>query len=310
MAQKILGEAFAAGAVVGWDGFFAAVVDVEAGVFPREEVGEFARADEFGVAEGVEEAVAEEFDDGGEVFDGHAMEAAVGGEESVGGEDVEVGMEDEVIAEGVDGGDGAEFAIGEAEAGAEGVAEGFGGGVEEVGEEQTALAEDAAKDLGDGEYELAVGDFVADGGGDPVAGGADTALVAGGAEVTALAGEGEETLVAAVRAPEAGEAGGEVTTAEEGFDGGGGRRVERAEILAVAFFVVGEETVPAVVDELPEGRGARAAGIVDGGHKKCSYEQLLCEMRSIASDSARGKIWKSRWPERLGFQGGGQLSDH
>jgi len=65
--------------------------------------------------------VAEEFDGGGEVFGGHAVEAAVGGEESVGGEDVEVRMEDEVIAEGVDAGDGGEFPIGEVEAGAEGI---------------------------------------------------------------------------------------------------------------------------------------------------------------------------------------------
>ena len=77
------------------------------------------------VAQGVEEAVAEEFDGGGEVFCGHAVEAAVWGEESVGGEDVEVGVEDEVVAEGVDGGDGGEFAIGEIEAGAEGFAGGF-----------------------------------------------------------------------------------------------------------------------------------------------------------------------------------------
>jgi hypothetical protein len=49
-------------------------------------------------------------------------------------------------------------------------------------------------------------DFVANGGGDPVAGGADAALVAGGAEVAALAGEGEEAFVVAVRALQAGEA--------------------------------------------------------------------------------------------------------
>jgi hypothetical protein len=82
---------------VGGDGFFAAVVDVEAGVFPGEEVGEFAGADELGFAEGVEEAVAEEFDGGVEVFGGHAVEAAVGGEESVGSEDVEMRVEDEVV---------------------------------------------------------------------------------------------------------------------------------------------------------------------------------------------------------------------
>lgn len=73
-------QALAPGAVVGGDEFFAAVVDVEAGVFPGEQVGEFSGADEFGVAEGVEEAAAEEFDGRIEVFSGHAVEAAVGGD--------------------------------------------------------------------------------------------------------------------------------------------------------------------------------------------------------------------------------------
>ena len=96
--------------------------------------------------------------------------------------------------------------------------------------------------------------------------------------------------MAAGGALEAGEAGGEVATAEEGFDGGGGGRVERAEILAVfgltasmrsgpasrkcryraGAFVVGEEFIPAVVDELPEGRGAGAARLVNGRHEECS----------------------------------------
>ena len=129
---------------MGGDGFFAAVVDAEAGMFPRQEVCEFFRADEFGVAEGVEEAVAEEFDGGGEVFGGHAVEVTVWREEAVGGEDVEVWVENEVVAEGMDSGDGTEFSLGEIEAGAEGVAEGIGGGVEEVGEEMAAFAEDAA----------------------------------------------------------------------------------------------------------------------------------------------------------------------
>ena len=119
MTQEVFSETFAAFGVVGGDGFFAAVVDVEAGMFPGEEVGEAAGADVFAVAQGVEETVAEEFDGGGEVFGGHAVEAAVGGEEAVGGEDVEVGVEDEVVAKSVDGGDGSEFAVGEVEAGAE-----------------------------------------------------------------------------------------------------------------------------------------------------------------------------------------------
>lgn len=96
---------------------FPAVMDIEAGMFPGEEISEFGGADEFGVAKGVEEAVAEEFDGGREVFDGHAVEAAVGGEESVGGEDVKVGVEDEVVSEGVESGDGSDAALGEVEAG-------------------------------------------------------------------------------------------------------------------------------------------------------------------------------------------------
>jgi hypothetical protein len=142
--------------------------------------------------------------------------------------------------------------VGEAEAGAEGVLEGGGGSVEQVGEEMAAFAKDAAQDFGDGEDELAVGDLVADGVGDPFADGAGAALVAGGAEVAAFAGECEEAFVAAVGALEAGEAGGEVAATEEGLDGGDSVGVEWAEGLAMLLFVVCEEVVPAVVDDLPE----------------------------------------------------------
>jgi hypothetical protein len=185
-------------------------------------------------------------------------------------EDVEVGVEDEVIAEGVDGGDGSEFAIGEIEAGAEGFLEGVGGGFEEEVEEVAAFAEDAAEDFGDGEDELAVGDFVADGGRDPIGGLADAALVAGRAEVAALAGEGEEAFVTAVGAVEAEEAGGEVAAAEEVADGGEDVGAKWAEGGAVFFFVGGEKGVPSGGEELPEWRGAGAAGLVDGWHKECS----------------------------------------
>ena len=82
----------------------------------------------------MEEAVVEGFDGWSEVLGGHAVEAAVGGEESVGGQDVEVRVEDEVVTEGVDGGDGADAAVGEAETGAEGFLEGGGGGVEKESE--------------------------------------------------------------------------------------------------------------------------------------------------------------------------------
>ncbi len=117
---------------------------------------------------------------------------------------------------------------------------------------------------------MAVRDFVANGGGDPVAGGADAALVAGWTEVAALAVEGKKAFVAAVGALEASEAGSEVAIAEEGFDGGGGYGVERSKMLAVSCLAVGRKSGPAVVNELPDGRGAGAAGLANGWHKMCS----------------------------------------
>ena len=130
-----------------------------------------------------------------------------------------------------------------------------------------AFAEDTAQHLGDGEDELAVGDFVADCVGDPLANGAGAALVAGGAEVSALAGESEEAFVAAIRALVTGKAGGEVAATEKGLDGGDGVGAEWAEGLALLLFVVCEEVAPAVVDDLPEWRGAGSTGLINGGHK-------------------------------------------
>ena len=57
----------------------------------------------FCVAQGLEEAVAEEFGQWGKAFLGHAAEAAFVVEQAVGVEEVQVRMEDEGVAEGVDG---------------------------------------------------------------------------------------------------------------------------------------------------------------------------------------------------------------
>ena len=75
------------------DGFLA--VDVKAAVFPGEEFGDILGAEVFFVAEDLEEAVAEEFGDGSEGFLGHGVEAPLLVEQAVGGEDVEVRVEDE-----------------------------------------------------------------------------------------------------------------------------------------------------------------------------------------------------------------------
>ena len=133
------------------------------------------------------------------------------------------------------------------------------GGFEQEMEEVAALAEDAAKDFRDGEDELAVRDFVTDGGGDPFGALADAALVAGGTEVAALAGEGEEAFVAAIRAVEAEEASGKVAAAEEIAHDGGDIGAERPHGGTVAFFITGNEGVPGGGDDLPERRGTGAA---------------------------------------------------
>ena len=137
--------------------------------------------------------------------------------------------------------------------------------MEEVGEQVTAFVEDAPKDFGDGEDKLAMRDGEADVVGDPAGGLEGAALVAGGAAVAGLAGEGEQAFVAALGAAETGEAGGEVAAAAESLHGGDGLGPERTHGGAVAFFVTGQEIIPCRVHDLPERRGAGAAGVVDGG---------------------------------------------
>ncbi len=72
----------------------------------------------------------------------------------------------------------------------------------------------------------------------------------------------------------AGEARRQVAAAEEELDDGDGGGVERTVGRAVAFLMGREKVRPAVMDELPERRGAGAAGLMDGRHKECAYEHL------------------------------------
>ena len=124
-------------------------------MFPGKEIGQLFGADEFGGTESGEKAVTEEFDGGSKVVGVHAVEAAIRGEEAIGGKDVKMGVKDEVVTKGVEGGDSSDAALREVETGAEGVPEAFDGGMKEYGEELAAFSEDAAQDFWDGEDELA-----------------------------------------------------------------------------------------------------------------------------------------------------------
>jgi hypothetical protein len=122
---------------------------------------------------------------------------------------------------------------------------------------------------------------VGDGGSDPCADVEGAALVAGGAEVAGFAGEGEQVLVAATGAEESGEAGGEVAAAEEALDMGDGVGTQGAHGGPVMLFVAGGEIVPAMVNQLPEGRSTGAAGFWAGRI-----------YRNAPTDDARsGKVW-------------------
>lgn len=101
--------------VVSIDKVVTAVVNVKSGMLPPEQIAQFVRADEFLFPEDREEAMAKQI---GHRADGsvrQAVKAPVGGKQAVGDEHVEMGMEDEVIAKGVNGGNSPELAFCETE---------------------------------------------------------------------------------------------------------------------------------------------------------------------------------------------------
>ena len=75
------------------------------------------------------------------------------------------------------------------------------------------------------------------------------------------------------------EPGAEITTAVELIHNSHGILSQRTVGLAVGCVVVGDKVDPAVVDNLPEGRGSGATWTIDGRHK-CSYEHF-CRDKSI-----------------------------
>jgi len=97
-----------------------------------------------------------------------------------GGEDVEMGVEVQVIAEGLDGGDGGEFSFREIEPDAHPIAQALNADSGKVVEELAPFAKNAAQGPRHGKHELAVGHLEADLVGDPVAQGADPVLVTAG----------------------------------------------------------------------------------------------------------------------------------
>ena len=252
-------------------------VDVEAGVFPGvEDLDAFGR-EEFEVHEELEDVGAEEFFERFEREFGQRVEGAVAGEESIGDEGVNMGMEVEVFAKGVQGED---------DGGVEGIEppphpvplprweRGRSGGTEVFGEalvgegaeafEQAAVTpEIGAEHFGDGQDVMAVRHGSEDASGEEGGGGLDVFLVAGGTEPAAFAGEGEQVFLPAMIAADPGEATIEVAAFEEFVDDLRDDGAQGAKAGLVFLRVEFDERGEVAVDALPEGRLSRVAGAVE-----------------------------------------------
>jgi len=128
-------------------------------------------------------------------------------EQPLGCEDVDVGMEGEVLAERLQGENQARRTLVFAGRDAHHVGDGAGAGSREIGEQAAVVAEVEPQALGDGEDHLAMRDgeenlFYEVGGGECGAAGGT-----GGAEPAAAAGESEQALAAAGITAQACEAG-------------------------------------------------------------------------------------------------------
>ena len=149
---------------------------------------------------------------------GQDVEQARAHEQPVGDQGVQVGVEVEVLAEGVDGHDDAGQALGQVERGAQIFEQALVGEAAQVLEQVAVEAEVRAQHLGDAEGEMAVRDGEQDRLGQQRAEELDLLLVAGGAEPAPLAGERQQVLVLAVIAADAGEPALEVAAVEELVD--------------------------------------------------------------------------------------------
>ena len=136
---------------------------------------------------------------------GKDEEAFVAQEESVGHEQVQMGMEVEVFTEGVNGHDDAGHPIGLVQGDAHDIADALMCNTAEVFEQIAVVTEIRAQQLGDGEGDVPVRHRKEDGLGKQGSEELDLLLVAGRTEPATLAGEGEQVVFLAVIAADAGE---------------------------------------------------------------------------------------------------------
>lgn len=219
-AQQVFGETAAANGIVGGDGGLAGI-ETEAAVAPVLQFGDLPVGEGTGGAQPVEEGVAPELPQLLPAAREGQMEPAVGVEDSGGGDDVDVRVPEEKIAESLESHDKPGLAGGTVGAEAKPGGDGEMSGVVEVIEQRAVPEEERADEPGHREHDVAMGHGCADGVGDEGPLDERAPLVAARAEAALFAGEGEEELVAAVRTMQPRETGVEVAAIEEFLDGGG-----------------------------------------------------------------------------------------
>ena len=191
---------------------------------------------------------AEDFFEGfdGEVWQG--MKNAIAGEKAIGNEGVEVGVEVEGFAKGVDDKDDGGDGVGEIEGGVEVFSKAQACGVAEVFEQGAVALEISAQHFGKSQDVMAMGNrgeyaFYKKG-----SGGLDGLFLAGGAEAAAFAGEGEEEVVLAVVTMDSGKAALQVAAVIEFVDDLGDDWADWAHDGLVLLWVNIEEVVEVAID--------------------------------------------------------------
>jgi hypothetical protein len=135
---------------------------------------------------------------------------------TIGNEDVQVRVEVEVIAEGLDGNDDAGLAGRRAKAGANHVAQALPCGLAQIRQQVAVELKAFAQPLRDGDHDLPVGHLPHDLVPDKLPELLHFLLVATRAEVALLATEGDQVIMSAVIAVQTGEAAAEVAAGLEG----------------------------------------------------------------------------------------------
>jgi len=278
-AGHVLGEAVDGVAVAGFDADGA--VDVEAGVPPGADLLDERVVDEVLVEQEPKDLVLPEAEERLVGRFGQVDELAVGREGAVGDQGVQVRVEVDELAEGLDGQHAAGANVG-SEDGGVGLGDGLPGEGGQAIEQVAMESEEDPEPLGDRPDELAVRDWLADIVGDVHAEEEGSLLATAWADAALLAGEGDEEFMSAVGASNASEAVVQVATAEELGDCVIDGSPPVAKSAGVVIGVDGAEGVEVFTDEAVEvglQRLARAVRARLGG-READHAERTWSMRS------------------------------